>query len=131
MRFLLDTSVLLWARTEPERLNRRAEGILRDQSKELVLSAASVWEISVKYQVGKLPLPEPPAICIVRWMQERGIRALEISHRHALGVGELPPHHQDPFDRMLIAQAQMEGMTLLTADRVFERYGVAMIWCGT
>jgi len=131
VKFLLDTSVFLWALTNSGRLSSRAHGILKEQREAIWLSAASVWEVAVKYQLGKLPLPRRPALCIPEWMTAGGVHVLDITHRHALGVGDLPPHHQDPFDRILIAQANAEGMTLLTADRVFERYGVAMIWCGT
>jgi len=130
MRYLLDSAVLLWAKANPERLNRRASTILEDEEEELVLSAASVWEISVKYHAGRLSLHEPPAVLIPRWMQERGIQALEIAHAHGFAAAGLPKVHQDPFDRMLIAQALLEGMTLLTADRIFEKYDVAMLWSG-
>jgi len=130
LRFLLDTSIFLWGPTNPERLNRRAQEILGSGREDLSLSAASVWEIAIKYQLGKLRLPEPPVVYIPSRLGVSGIRALEITHLHAMNAGELPLHHQDPFDRMLIAQARLEGMTLLTADRVFEKYAVEMIWCG-
>jgi len=131
MKFLLDTSVFLWALAAPEKLNRRARDLLSNEREGLFLSAASSWEISVKFGLGKLELPEAPAKYIPKWMSNWGIHALDISHLHALAVGELPPHHQDPFDRMLIVQAVTEGMVLLTADRMFARYSVKTIWCGT
>ena len=92
--------------------------MLFNEREGLFLSAASPWEISVKFCLGKLTLPERPAKYIPMWMLNWDIRALDISHLHALAVGYLPLHHQDPFDRILIAQARMEGMVLLTADRL-------------
>ena len=131
MKYLLDTSVFLWALAAPSKLNRRARQLLLNQREGLFLSAASAWEISVKFGLGKLELHEIPAKCVPTWMLNWGIRALEISHLHALAVGDLPFHHQDPFDRMLIVQATMEEMVLLTADRMFEKYSVETLWCGT
>jgi PIN domain nuclease of toxin-antitoxin system len=130
MNFLLDTSVFIWARSFPERLNRRARELLSLGSEPLYLSAASSWEIGVKYPLGKLELPDPPRLYVPEAMNMWGIRALDISHRHALSVAELPLHHSDPFDRILIAQARVERMALLTADRMFENYDVEIIWCG-
>ncbi|HEX9761221.1 MAG TPA: type II toxin-antitoxin system VapC family toxin [Candidatus Acidoferrales bacterium] len=129
MNYLLDTSVFLWALAAPERLNRQARHLLSSEKQDLVLSAASSWEISIKHALGRLQLPESPATYIPIWIRRWGLRALEITHQHALAAGELPFHHQDPFDRVLIAQAQMEQLVLLTADRVFERYPVEIVWC--
>jgi len=131
VKYLLDTSVFLWALAAPGKLNRRARQLLSNQREGLFLSAASAWEIGLKFGLGKLELPEPLTKCVPKWMLSSGIRALDISHLHALAVGDLPFHHQDPFDRMLIVQATMEEMVLLTADRMFEKYGVEMLWCGT
>jgi PIN domain nuclease of toxin-antitoxin system len=130
MNFLLDTGVFLWARTTPERLHRRAREVRTKERDGLHLSAASVWEVGVKYQLGKLPLPEPPGLYVPASMNLWGIHALDITHRHALSAAELPLHHPDPFDRILIAQAKTEGMVLLTADRMFEKYPVDLLWCG-
>lgn len=130
MNILLDTGVFLWARMAPRRLNRRAREVLSQEREGVFLSAASSWEISVKFTLGKLQLPEPPAQYIPASMQSWGIRGLDITHSHALAVSDLPMHHQDPFDRILIAQARSEGMVLLTADRVFQEYPVKTLWCG-
>ena len=130
MKYLLDTSVFLRALAAPDRLNRRARELLSSARAGLFLSAASSWEIGVKFALGKLDLPEPPARCVPVWMVRWGIQGLDISHRHALSAGELPAHHQDPFDRVLIAQAMEEGMAVATADRQFERYDVELFWCG-
>jgi PIN domain nuclease of toxin-antitoxin system len=129
MRYLLDTGVWLWSQTRPERLGRKAIELLSSLPKEdeLFLSAASSWEISIKFHLGKLPLPEPPARYVLSRLN--GLKSLPITHGHALTAGELPLHHSDPFDRLLIAQARLEGMTLLTADTNFAKYDVAVLWC--
>ena len=90
----------------PGKLNRRARDLLSNEREGLFLSAASPWEISLKFGLGKLELPEPPAKYVPKWMLNWGIRGLDISHLHALAVGDLPLHHQDPFDRILIVQAR-------------------------
>jgi len=131
MKYLLDTSVFLWALARPSKLNRQARDLLSNERERLFLSAASSWEISLKFGLGKLELPERPAKYVPKWMLNWGISGLEISHLHALAVGDLPLHHQDPFDRILIVQAVMEGMVLLTADRMFQEYSVKTVWCGT
>jgi PIN domain nuclease of toxin-antitoxin system len=130
VKFLLDTGVFLLALAAPERLSRRARQLLTRQRSGLFLSAASSWEIGAKFALGKLDLPEPPAQYVPTWMLKWGIQGLDISHSHALRAGNLPPHHQDPFDRMLIAQAMTEGMALATADRLIESYDVKVFWCG-
>jgi PIN domain nuclease of toxin-antitoxin system len=111
-------------------LNPSARDLLSNQRTGMFLSAASSWEIGVKFALGKLDLPGPPARYVPAWMLKWGIQGLDISHGHALTAGELPSHHQDPFDRMLIAQAISEEMVLATADRMFERYAVKLFWCG-
>ena len=130
MKFLLDTSVFLWALDADFRLNARAKEILTAPSQELFLSAVSVWEIAIKFALGSLPLPKAPSEYVSVVVRTWGLRALDITHEHALVAGELPPHHRDPFDRMLIAQAGAEKMTLLTADRALQPYKVEMIFCG-
>ena len=94
---------------------------------ELYLSAASAWEIAIKYQLGKLQLPSRPAELIPELMSKTTVVALPIRHSHGLRVAELPPHHSDPFDRLLVAQAQLEGLPLLTADPQFEPYDVEVL----
>lgn len=115
-------------RGEPARLSERSLELLGDPGSELSLSAVSAWEIAIKYAAGKLRLPEPPSIFVERRIEEDRLLALPISHRHALRAGELPPHHRDPFDRLLIAQAQLERLTLLTADRELAKYDVPIHW---
>ncbi|HEX2132104.1 MAG TPA: type II toxin-antitoxin system VapC family toxin [Actinophytocola sp.] len=128
MNLLLDTQAWLWLQVTPERLNGEATALVEDLRTRLFLSAASSWEISVKYGLGKLPLPVPPAEYVPVRMRDNGVRGLPVTHRHALHVATLPPHHRDPFDRMLIAQAQLEDLTVLTADRRFEKYDVPVRW---
>ncbi len=127
MRLLLDTHVWLWMIAEPDRLGREAHGILEDASSALVFSAASAWEIAIKWRLGRLTLPEPPRDFVPRCLVRDGIRSLPVESHHALAVAELPDHHRDPFDRLLVAQARAEGLTLLTADRALEAYDVAVM----
>jgi len=130
MNYLLDTGPWLWTLTEPERANNQAAKLIANGKEQVYLSAVSAWEISIKWALGKLHLPEPPAVLVSKTMVAQGLRPLTITHAHSLAVSDLPRHHTDPFDRLLIAQAQMEGMTILTADRTFDRYDVKVLWCG-
>jgi PIN domain nuclease of toxin-antitoxin system len=130
VKYLLDTSVWLWSLADPERINKKGRQLLASGREEIYLSAASAWEISIKSALGKLHLPEPPASYVPKRLATQGIRPLSISHTHALAVSELAPFHSDPFDRLLIAQAQIEDMVILTADRAFEQYKVKILWCG-
>lgn len=127
--YLLDTGVFLLSFTAPERLNNEAREILENAENDLYLSAASSWEISIKSRLGKLKLPEPASVYVPKRMNARAIRPVHITNLHGLIAGELPPHHQDPFDRMLIAQAMNERLVLMTTDRLFEKYGVEICWC--
>ena len=103
----------------PERLRPVVREILEDGTNDLALSAASSWEIAIKYALGRLPLPQPPDVYVPEQLAKGSVRPLRIEHTHALHVASLPRHHKDPFDRLLIAQAQVEGMTVITADRWF------------
>lgn len=131
MKCLLDTSVWLWSVGPVERINRKARELLADGKQEIYLSAASAWEISIKMSLGKLRLPDPPEVYVPKRLAAQAIQPLPILHHHALKVYSLPLHHQDPFDRLLIAQAQAEEMVILTADRAFENYDVKVMWCGS
>ena len=124
MRLLLDTQVWLWMVAAPARFSATGRALVTAADNELLLSAASAWEIAVKYGLGKLHLPETPADYIPRLMARGGVAALPVFHRHALRVATLPPHHRDPFDRLLIAQAQLEHVPILTADESFQLYEV-------
>ena len=111
----------------PERLSKRTRTLVASSDNELFLSAASAWEIAIKHALGKLRLPEPPEEYIPSLMNRTGVTPLPILHRHALRVAALPAHHGDPFDRLLIAQAQLEQLPVLTADRAFQLYDVETI----
>jgi PIN domain nuclease of toxin-antitoxin system len=130
MKYPLDTMAWLWSVSSEERLSEEARAILEDGLQEIYLSPMSSWEMSIKMRLGKLSFPGPPAVVVPAFMAKQGLRALAITHLHAVKVYELPSHHSDPFDRMLIAQAMVEQMTLLTSDREFEKYPIDVIWCG-
>ncbi|MGH3824678.1 MAG: type II toxin-antitoxin system VapC family toxin [Pseudonocardiaceae bacterium] len=131
MRLLLDTQCWLWMETTPERLSDRALELVGSGDQELLLSAVSSWEIAIKYAIGKLPLPLPPAQYVPDRMRRSGIAPLPVLHTHALRVAELPPHHRDPFDRMLVAQVQCDDLILLTADSLLRQYDVPIEWAGS
>jgi PIN domain nuclease of toxin-antitoxin system len=111
----------------PERFSATARTLVESREHELYLSAASAWEIAIKHSIGKLQLPEPPAVYVPARIHATGVRPLGIDHGHALRVSTLPPHHRDPFDRLLIAQAQIEELTILTSDPMFDAYDVATL----
>jgi len=129
VKLLLDTQCWLWWFAEPERLNEEAIAHIADEMNELWFSVASIWEIGIKNAIGKLPLPEPIDSYISSRMVQLGVQYLEIRAPHALRAAALPLHHRDPFDRMLIAQAQIEDMTLVSADSMFKQYSDISILC--
>ena len=122
MKLLLDTQCWLWWFAEPNRLNQQAVAAISDKSNELWLSVGSIWEMGIKFALGKLPLPEPPETYVSKRLPLLGTKTLSIVAAHALRAAALPPHHKDPFDRLLLAQAQLEGLTIVTTDRVFADY---------
>jgi PIN domain nuclease of toxin-antitoxin system len=126
MRFLLDTHVWLWTLVSPQRIPADTRELLTEPENGLVLSAASSWEIAIKWRLGKLPLPEPPAQFIPPRLVRDGIEPLSVQHHHAQAVAELPEHHSDPFDRLLIAQARIERLILVTADPKLLDYDVEL-----
>jgi len=128
MKILLDTHVWLWMQASPRRLGEQATELVTDTSNALLLSAASSWEIAIKYALGRLDLPEPPATYVPDRMRRSGVDGLVVHHAHALAVASLPPHHRDPFDRLLVAQAVIEDLVVLTSDPIFDRYGVERRW---
>ena len=127
MRALLDTHVWLWMLAAPERLSPKARRLISAAETELFLSAASAWEIAIKHGLKKVVLPGSPEELVPEWMERTAVTPLPVLHRHALRVASLPRHHRDPFDRLLVAQAQIEELPLLTADRVFARYEVEVV----
>jgi len=127
MKILLDTQCWLWWIAAPEKLNRRARRRIADKRNTVYLSAASSWEIAIKYSLGRLSLPEPPLQFIPKRLARDTITALPIEIMHSLYVANLPRHHRDPFDRILISQSIREDIPIMTADRQFERYEVEII----
>lgn len=127
MRILLDTHVWLWTLVSPERIPQESLDLLSNPDNELYLSAASTWEIAIKYCLGKLPLPEPPALFVPSRLSRDGVISLPVEHAHTLAVAELPPHHNDPFDRLLVAQARIERMSLASVDAVLKKYEVELL----
>lgn len=127
MRLLLDTHCWLWLQASPEELSNDTLRLLEDERNDLLLSAASSWEIAIKYALGKLPLPEPPTSYVPSRMIESGTSGIAVEHVHALSMVSLPAIHRDPFDRILVAQAQCEGLTIVTADPNIAQYDVPVL----
>lgn len=128
MRILLDTQIFLWALAEPKRLGENAKSLLRNKENQLYLSAASSWEICIKANLGKLPLPESPDLYISSRMANLRILPLDVKHHHTFAIYSLPLHHRDPFDRILIVQAIAENLHLISADEQFRYYNLDLIW---
>lgn len=128
MRLLLDTQALLWSAGAPERLSPRARRAIETGSNEVFVSAASVWEIAIKRQLGRLEFPRDIEDFLPERMAERSLLALPVLMPHVIQVASLPDVHRDPFDRLLIAQAIVEGLRLVTADRVLRKYAVQVVW---
>jgi PIN domain nuclease of toxin-antitoxin system len=128
VKLLLDTQCWLWMQASPERFSPAARDIVDDPDSVLLLSPVSAWEIATKYAQGRLALPVPPAEYVPSRMKSSGVDALPLQHSHALQVAVLPWHHRDPFDRLLIAQAQVEGLAILSADRRLAAYDVQLQW---
>ena len=121
MKLLLDTHVLLWAAGQPERLSAGAKRLLNNQKNELIFSAASLWEIAIKRSLGRDDFRVEPRV-LRRALLDTGYTELPITSDHSVGVDALPDLHRDPFDRILLAQALAEGVTLVTADAQLARY---------
>ncbi len=130
MKYLLDTMVWLWSVGPTELIGRAGLDVMTNGEEDIYISVACIWEVSIKARLGKYRLPEEPTVYVPKRLATQGIRALPITQAHALKVFDLPLHHQDPFDRLIIAQAIVEEMTILTADRAFARYPVDVVWCG-
>lgn len=128
MRLLLDTHAFVWWIADSGKLSARAYSLIADESHDISVSAASAWEISTKYRLGKLPLAEVAAFDIGGAIASQGFRGLPVSVRDAEHGGRLPGPHRDPFDRMLIAQAVSRGLVLVSRDKVFDKYGVNRVW---
>jgi PIN domain nuclease of toxin-antitoxin system len=130
MKYLLDTMVWLWSVGPTDKIGSAGLAVLTNGEEDLYFSAASSWEIAIKTKLGKFDLPEPPPRYVPKRLAEQGIQSLSVTQSHSLKVYDLPLHHSDPFDRLIIAQALAEGMAILTSDRAFKKYPVELVWCG-
>jgi PIN domain nuclease of toxin-antitoxin system len=127
MKLLLDTHTLIWWDSDPTQLSQTAVAGIRDPTNTVYFSVVCVWEMVIKSQVGKLTL-HTPLSHIVAQQQANGLQVLSVTLAHVLAVEGLPPVHKDPFDRLLAAQAIVEGAELLTADAIFAQYPVRVLW---
>lgn len=128
MQVLLDTHSFLWWIDNDDHLSSTARQAIADGSNEVFFSAASGWEIAIKAQLGKLRLPNGPEAFVSEHLQLNGFRPLSISVSHALHTASLPSIHRDPFDRILVAQSQLEHIAIVTSDPLIQQYQVSIIW---
>lgn len=128
MKILLDTHTFLWWITDATQLSNTARKLIGDGHNILYWSAVSSWEVSIKYALGRLPLPEVPENFLPPQLAHNHIESLPVFDVHAFLAGQLPHYHRDPFDRMLIAQARFESLVILSNDRQISRYDVEVYW---
>ena len=128
MKLLLDTHVFLWLRNEPEKIPQPIMNLYEDIRSDVFLSMASIWEMQIKNQLGKLALDLPLNELIEQQCLKNGLQILAIETTHIYSLKNLPPHHNDPFDRLILVQAQTENLTLISAYGVFKNYDVDCIW---
>jgi PIN domain nuclease of toxin-antitoxin system len=128
MKLLLDTCTFLWLVTDARALSKAARELFRAADNEVFLSAASAWEIAVKHGLGRLPLPAPPERFVREMREAHGIASLPVDEDSALHVSHLPDLHRDPFDRILVSQAIVHGLTILTPDPIIIDYPARTIW---
>jgi len=126
MRLLIDTHIFIWWNGSLSLLAPQVRALCEDRSNTLILSLASVWEMQIKYQLGKLTFNQPLAEIIISQQRANGVEVLPITAQHIYALQDLPSHHKDPFDRLLIAQANIEKIALVTADPVFQQYDVKL-----
>jgi PIN domain nuclease of toxin-antitoxin system len=122
MRLLLDTQAFLWSAGDTKKLSKRAREAIEDPANEILVSVAVSWEIVIKHGLGKLQLPLTPEFFVPNRIRVLGFQELDIRHDHVLAIASLPKLHADPFDRMMIAQAQVEGAAILTPDAIVRKY---------
>lgn len=128
MRVLLDTHAFIWWTVDPVRLGPRANRLCFDPATQLVLSVANIWEMQIKVMAGKLTMHKPLRRMIADQVQENGVEVLPVELEHVLRLESLPPIHKDPFDRLLVAQAMVEGCDLITHDPTVAQYPVNVLW---
>ncbi len=128
MKLLIDTHVFIWMQTDVNRLSITAQAALADTRNQLYVSAVVAWELAIKVPLKKFTLADPVELFVVEGIRRTQATELPVTVRHAAAVGTLPLHHADPFDRLLVAQARVEGMTLVTVDHKLPPYGVPILW---
>lgn len=129
MKCLLDTAPFLWMLFDDQsHISEKAMAIMADKRNTLILSAASTWEIAIKYSLGKLKLKSPPSKWLYSLIDKMDVQPLPIHMRHTLALAAMPYHHKDPFDRLLVAQAKQEQLAVITPDAMFSKYGIKTIW---
>jgi len=128
MNLLLDTHSFIWWANTPEKLSKESLAACQNKDNVLVLSAVSVWEMQIKIQLGKLKLKSPLKNLVELQQQTNDLRILPVELDHVLALSELPTHHKDPFDRLLVAQAKVEEMSLVSADKMVHKYPVQILW---
>jgi PIN domain nuclease of toxin-antitoxin system len=128
MRYLLDTHTFIWLATQPERISQRTREILDADEAQLLVSMATIWEMAIKVGLGKLTLDFPIEEFVERACSDFEVEIFQVEPRHVFRVASLPHHHRDPFDRLLIAQAEIEDMTLVGCDPHFAAYGIKCLW---
>ena len=127
MQLLLDTHVFLWAAANPDTLRREVRAAIEDSSNTVFVSAGVAWEIGIKVALGKLTVPGDPLVWLPARLRSMGFHALDITVEHALAAAGLPEIHRDPFDRIMIAQAHIEGLTLVTRDPEIQKYSIPLM----
>lgn len=128
MKIILDTQVLIWWANDVSNISNRVQSIIFDVNNELLVSLASIWEIQIKVSLGKLSLPRPLPDIIARQIQENQIKIMQIELSHIYTLDLLPLHHRDPFDRIIIAQAMDEKVSIASIDKAFDAYSIERIW---
>jgi len=128
VRLLLDTCTFLWWMAGSDKLSDRVRLVILDPGNDVILSAVSGWEIAIKHRLGRLDLPAAPAAFIAEALAAHAVAVLPVGMAHAVRAGDLPLNHKDPFDRILIAQADIESLPLATPDAAFSPYGIETVW---
>ncbi|MGZ5077702.1 MAG: type II toxin-antitoxin system VapC family toxin [Methylobacter sp.] len=128
MKLLLDTCAFLWLTTDAQTLSDQAKTLFQNTDNAVYLSSVSVWEMVVKHQLGKLPLPSEPEYFISQQCRQHFIEILPLDNKSVYRLSRLPNHHRDPFDKMLVCQAIEHGLTILTSDKLIIQYPVSTIW---
>ena len=128
MKLLLDTCTFLWLTLDPDKLPDRVRESYRNEGNDIFFSVVSIWEIAIKHRLGKARLPDDPERYVPLRIASYGLNVVDIKTPHGLRAGALPLHHKDPFDRMIIAQAELEDLVVMTPDEAFRPYGVPLLW---